>query len=246
VADFPLGRLEPTDDQHILQYPLTTMHVALPDEPVERTLSLPHSMRAYMDQNEEGACVGGSLSWHQSINNRRRYAFFWLYDEAQKIDEWPGEDYDGTSIRAGMDVLRDIGHCLVLPRRTCPPDVTAGISENRWAKNVDMIRATINAGSPVVLGINWYRNFDDPFPRRRGAITEHWIGVDGAGQPTRNLGIIRGGHAICCYGASDKRQAFKLVNTWGLRYPLVWLPYETMNRLFGEHGEATMATDRIV
>jgi hypothetical protein len=47
---------------------------------------------------------------------------------------------------------------------------------------------------PVVLGINWYSNFDDPVK----AGTRYWIGRG-------DLGYIRGGHAICTrpYGVTD-------------------------------------------
>ncbi len=51
-------------------------------------------------------------------------------------------------------------------------------------------------GVPVVLGINWYENFDRP--QRDG--TRYWIGRG-------DLGSIRGGHAICCKpnGIEDPR-----------------------------------------
>ena len=52
--------------------------------------------------------------------NRKLYDGFWLYHEAQKVDEWPGEDYDGTSVRAGLDILRKRGHCEVKSGRTSP------------------------------------------------------------------------------------------------------------------------------
>jgi len=51
-------------------------------------------------------------------------------------------------------------------------------------------RATIPR-VPLVLGVNWYTNFDSPVPVQFGEITRYFIGR------TSNLGSIRGGHAIC-------------------------------------------------
>ena len=65
------------------------------------------------------------------------------------------------------------------------------------------------------------------------------------GRDRDNLGRMRGGHAVCLYGASDRRQAVKIVNSWGMAYPLVWLGYETLQRLLNEYGEATIVTDRM-
>jgi len=33
-----------------------------------------------------------------------------IYHAAQQVDEWPGEDYAGTSVRAGAKVLQSLGH----------------------------------------------------------------------------------------------------------------------------------------
>jgi hypothetical protein len=49
---------------------------------------------------------------------------------------------------------------------------------------------------------------------------------------------------VCVYGASDRRQAFAVKNSWGRSYPLAWLPYEVMVELLREDGEATVITDR--
>lgn len=228
-----LGRRPPTDWRHVERHPLR----ATAPPVVERTLPLPSAYRPAYNQGEEGACVGFAWSWAMSILNRRFYDAFWLYGAAQRVDEWPGEDYDGTSVRAGGDVLRLVGHKrLHRHRHTHDPRPEDGIDRNEWGTTVDDVRACIADGVPVVLGINWYSAFDAPEIVNRQTA---WIGRG-------DLGWIRGGHAICCYGASDRRQAVKLVNSWGRVYPLVWLPYNTLGRLLNEYGEATKITDRAV
>lgn len=97
---------------------------------------------AFYDQGSEGACVGFGCSRAMSLLNRVRYDGFWLYREAQKSDEWPGEDYDGTSVRAGLEVLRTVG-----PMRARAQLVSAGdgISAYRWATTVDMVHGVIQS-----------------------------------------------------------------------------------------------------
>jgi hypothetical protein len=232
---FPLGRLEPTDWVHVERYPLTAAAVRAAPAEAERTLVMPR-YRAVYDQGREGACVAFASSWMMSILNRRRYDPVWLWNRAKEVDEWPdtnpGDD-KGTSVRAAMDVLRTNGCCRVYRGKTEPCDKAEGIVENRWATDVDGIRASIAGGTPVVLGVNWYVNFDKPV--KKG--TDWWIGEG-------ELGVRRGGHAVCLYRVSDRRQAVGLVNSWGMRYPLVWLPYATVERLLRESGEATLVTDR--
>ena len=225
-----LGRRAPSDWEHVRKYPVMLNRTV---GEVEKVLTLIKSYRRDYDQGVEGACVGFSSSWMMSLLNRRKYHASWLYREAQKIDEWPGEDYDGTSVRAAMDVLRLQGHRRVYDQKVREPDPKEGIDRNRWATTVDEVRGNIAAGTPVVLGVNWYSDFDEPERKWR----EYWIGEG-------DLGQVRGGHAICCYGASDRRQAVKLVNSWGMGYPTVWLPYETLGRLINEDGEAALVADR--
>jgi hypothetical protein len=113
---------------------------------------------SFYDQGNEGACVGFSSSRMMSLLNRKRYDAAWLYHEAQRIDEWPGEDYDGTSVRAGMDVLRTEGHRRKLGPFTLPASLDAGIKENRWATNVVEVLAClhddVNSDS-IVLCNSW-------------------------------------------------------------------------------------------
>jgi hypothetical protein len=97
----------------------------------------------FYNQGEEGACVGFGISRLTSQLNRKTYDGFWLYHEAKKVDEWPGEDYDGTSVRAGLDILRKVGHSVVKDGKAASPALAEGIAANRWARSVDDVLAAL-------------------------------------------------------------------------------------------------------
>jgi hypothetical protein len=75
-----------------------------------------------------------------------------IYREAQKIDEWPGENYNGTSVRAGAKYLQKSGK----------------IKSYLWAYDLNtLINTVLNVG-PVVVGTYWYlRMF---YPDKNGLI----------------------------------------------------------------------------
>lgn len=107
-----------------------------------------------LDQGSEGACVGfgwtaEALAGPIQVDLNRvngpmskepnRFANY-VYKEAQKVDQWPGEDYEGTSVLAGAKIMmrHDVLH------------------QYRWAfGSGDVIGALMSTG-PVILGINWY------------------------------------------------------------------------------------------
>mgnify|MGYP006891290300 CR=1 FL=1 len=72
-----------------------------------------------------------------------------LYNEAQKIDQWPGEDYDGTSVRAGAAVLKSKGY----------------ISGYNWAWDVETVVNALLTLGPVVVGTWW--TYDMFFPNEK-------------------------------------------------------------------------------
>lgn len=265
--DQRLGRYVPDDDKHILAYPAGAV-LRIATTVVEKTLVLP-SWHWTHDQGREGSCVGHGTAMERAITNStqnkvllhlristRRYDPLFFWNEAKLIDEWadtnPGDD-NGTSVRAAYDVARIQGARRVKltgvkmgvdgrPYIDDPhvgaPDPEEGILVNRWATNVDQMRTAIAMGVPITIGINWYSDFDDP-AALAGNKNAMWVCPSG-----KISGRIRGGHCVCIYGASDKRQAFKFKNSWGRGYPLTWLPYSVMTRLLREDGEATLITDR--
>jgi hypothetical protein len=94
----------------------------------------------FYDQGQEGACVGFSEARMMSLYNRTRYDGHWLYKQAQQVDNFEGDNYEGTEVRAGMDILRTLG-----PKRPTQsePSAAAGISAYRWITGVDEVHRVI-------------------------------------------------------------------------------------------------------
>lgn len=247
----PLGRRTPTDFSHIGKYPLSALiadagsELVVPPAGTEKSLGLPWWWRQH-DQGNEGACVGFGDSAMMSITNHYqrlittgkamtyRYDCGWLYVQAQLVDEWndtPPEE--GTSVNAACKILKARGHRRVQNGVSGPENLAHGISAYRWATEIDEVRAAIAAGLAVSIGINWYSNFDKPVSFNG----ERWIGRS-------SLGSIRGGHCVCLYRMSDRREAFMLMNSWGAYYAPVWMPYAVLDRLIEEYGEVVVITDR--
>jgi len=109
-----------------------------------------------LDQGQEGSCVGHGVvgEWLASPARGRltsvrvtdeykaqqgHYLAVQVYDRARKIDEFEGDDTEGTSVRAGMLVARERGW----------------ISGFNWAFNLTELRAALQDG-PVVIGVEWH------------------------------------------------------------------------------------------
>ena len=69
-----------------------------------------------------------------------------IYNEAQKIDEWPGENYAGTSVRAGAKYLKSIN----------------AIQSYYWAYDLNTLVNCIFKLGPVVVGTYWYSGMFSP------------------------------------------------------------------------------------
>lgn len=70
-----------------------------------------------------------------------------LYNRAQQLDEWPGEGYDGTSVRAGAKAL-------VEQKRLS--------AEYLWAFDAKTVRDFVLTRGCVVFGTDWYEEMFAP------------------------------------------------------------------------------------
>jgi len=229
--NYNFGRKIPRDWAHVERYPFSRLGLD-PATHVEKVLDLSDEYWIYYDQSPHNSCCGYSASIAMSILNRKLYNAMWLYHRACDIDGDPATTPEadvGTYLVAPFRVLEKRGH---RPKNRILPYWYEGIYSYYWAQTVDEIRKAILVNRPVVFGVNWYTNFMMPQVYNN----ELWIGRG-------EYGYAMGGHAICCYGASDKREAFRLCNSWGKDYPLVWIGYEAVGRLLGEHSEVCVPLD---
>lgn len=101
------------------------------------------------NQGQEGACVGFGTCRAMSLLNRAFYDAPWTYHQAQLRDDEPGEDYDGTSVDAGMQVAKVLG--LKTPAWSAPR-LSQGIKEYRWTSDIDEMISVMGAESYRKVG----------------------------------------------------------------------------------------------
>lgn len=137
-----------------------------------------------------------------------------LYDEAQRLDAWQGEAYDGTSVRAGMKALKGRGL----------------ISEYRWATTAEDVISYVLASGPVVMGTTWTTGLSQP--DRRGFISFDGENIGGHAWliigASRKLGAVR---MVNSWGAR-----------WG-DGGRAWVSFSDLERLIADYGEAAVATE---
>lgn len=136
----------------------------------------------------------------------------YVYREAQKVDWWPGEDYDGTSVLAGMKVLK---------RKRL-------IEEYRWCFGLKDVLKTISQHGPVVIGVNWRTSMFE-------TDSDGFLSVSGrneGGHAVELHGIsAKGGYVI---GTNSWGR------DWGQEGRFK-LHFEDLDRLLNEEGEAVTA-----
>jgi hypothetical protein len=117
-----------------------------------------------LDQGEEGACVGFGITNDlmgspvrvrppdykgdlrgQKLTAGNAFAQKVFEMARRDFDPWPGEDYDGTSVRAGFQAAQFL----------------KAIEEYRWIRTPEEFRAALQK-TPVIIGVNMYANMARP------------------------------------------------------------------------------------
>lgn len=99
------------------------------------------------DQGTTPFCVGyGWAHWLHASPVTNYIDPAGIYYFAKYIDEWQGEEYDGTSVRAGVKVLHKLGF----------------VESYAFTRDMDTLVYTLLEKGPVVIGVDWYEGFMKP------------------------------------------------------------------------------------
>lgn len=195
---------------------------AFPFATTEEPRSYTWGIYTQLDQGSEGACVG--FGWAHELAARPAIVTGidnddgrLIYHEAQKIDEWAGEAYDGTSVDAGAKIVKARGF----------------MQEYRWATTLKDLLVAVGrkGGGPVVMGTWWKDTMWD---------TDDAGFLDTSGD---NIG----GHCWLVRGVSVTKQEVLCRNSWGTDWGLYGdfrLKWDQLEVLFEEDGEACIPIGR--
>lgn len=194
-----LGRLYAPDprDRRFTLTPDRLKAIPRAIEPGVKLRTQPWRRGPVLDQGNTSECtVFAAAGFLQCAPQLHRVGLGWdrerftdFYNAAQKVDEWPGENYDGTSERAVMKVLQDAGL----------------IGEYLWVADEDIAREYLITRGTLTLGSDW---FDSMFtPSAKGAYVEP-DGLVVGGHET----VVRWYHGPNHYRFPD---SYELINSWG-------------------------------
>lgn len=191
-------------------------------EHTSRYWSTPHLP---LDQGNTSQCVAYSGTGYLMagpIFNQPPVAPAELYRQCQQNDEWSGEDYEGTSVRALFKVLQSMGL----------------IGEYRWAFDVPTVVNHVLTQGPVVMGTSWYMDMFTP------TVDDDYIeatGENAGGHAWLIMGVNKHKH-----NPDGTTGAVRMINSWGPGWGAhgrAWLTFATLAKLIADDGEAGVATE---
>lgn len=175
-----------------------------------------------LDQGSEGSCVGHGFA-HEliakpyTIKGVDHKSAVKIYKRAQQLDEYPGSNYEGTSVLAGIKAIQEM--------------YKGTIESYRWVSDLPDMVATLGYHGPIVLGVNWYQGAYAPDSNGFIHVT----------------GNIVGGHCLLARAVDIKKGAIMLRNSWGPGWGMggdCWISFDDMSRLLQENGEGLVPIHR--
>lgn len=143
----------------------------------------------WLDQGREGACTGfgtaqvmnsSPVRWNLGEDDARE-----IYYGARRLDEWDGEDYEGSSVNGAMKAAREMGY----------------ITAWRWAYNLREAQHGVSFHGAGVLGAPWFAGMIET--DEHGMV--HLTGGEVGGHALAFTG----------YRTTARGRHYRLENSWG-------------------------------
>lgn len=217
--NYKLGcRREPPDYRDL------AMIAPPPEYDLPKEVNWTSQLTEIRDQGKEGTCVGFAGTALKEFQEWKQYgkkidlAERWIYEFAKVEDEFPGTDYEGTTIRGLMKALAKHGICLekswpYIAGEKGEPNEGAALEAFPYRikkyrslmipeKNGTLIKRGLHETGPVVAGV---------------AVHPSWFDVkeDGIIKPSSSQNIL-GYHAILLVAYDDEYLKFK--NSWSTNW----------------------------
>jgi hypothetical protein len=169
----------------------------------------------FLDQGQEGACTGFGEEHVRALTPYARVVTTdtarAVYAEARRQDEWPGEDYEGSSVNGAMKAARLMGF----------------ITRWHWCKTIAELKHALSYHGAVEAGTDWLDGMWEP--DEDGFLTVGGSVVGGHA------------YAISGYKTMPNgRIAFRMENSWGTtwgQYGGAWIWEDDMQALLDARGE---------
>ena len=180
---------------------------------LSRTVAPPRDQKI-LNQHSEGACTGFALAaainyQYQLEGEPIRVSPRMLYEMARRFDEWPGEEYDGSSLRGAIKGWANMGVCeeSFWPYRvTRKGDLTVRRAKNarshtlgayyRIEPDIVHYHAALNETGVIVVSAQVHSGWNEP--------------EDGVIVHERE---VIGGHSFAVTGYDER--GFWVQNSWG-------------------------------
>lgn len=222
--------------------------ISLPETLVNCPLITPAMI---LDQGREGACTGFAMAavinfLRAQRKQKTRVSPRMLYELARRYDEWPGEDYEGSSARGAIKGWSKHGVCLHktwaddrhgiihMTDTVCKEAMSApgGAYYRIRPYNVRDMHTALNETGILYATLMVHAGWGDPGGEKGSKPVTVEI-VRGGRKAVLKLPVIRrsgsadGGHAVAIVGYTP--QGFVVQNSWGRGWGangFALLPYE--------------------
>ncbi len=176
-----------------------------------------------VNQGSQPTCVGAALSQELNaepviIDTTFPGTMMNIYNLAQKLDEWPGEAYAGTSLLAGLKALKQFGY----------------LGEYRWAASVDDVAGSLSQLGPVTMAGPWLTAMFTPDSTGR-------VIVNGTAGNTGHCYML--GELDVALGRVYLEQSWG--PNWSVLGWRGWLALEDVGRLMSMGTQAAVITQRL-